>query len=225
MGKAMFSSDVVGTDSFLDLPEEAQLLYHRLGFEGAYGKIVGIRRIARGFGASTDALDALYKSGYLFDYGDACWVRHYWVNNTFKKPNNNPAKNIPEIASGEIGFAGEEFRSAFVCPSVDKPSNGLTAAYRAAYQAGYTVTGTVTGPASATGAETGSTTEALADSISNSDTAASTGTGEEARGEGDGSHPCCCQKCGSQKATYREEGGKIFIRCPDCGESEFSYSH
>lgn len=221
MGKAMFSSDVVGTDSFLDLPEEAQLLYHRLGFEGAYGKIVGIRRIARGFGASTDALDALYESGYLFDYGDACWVRHYWVNNTFKKPNNNPAKDIPEIASGEIGFAGEEFRSAFVCPSVDKPSNGLTAAY----QAGYTVTGTVTGPASATGTSTASTTEALADSVSNSGTAASTGTREEARGEGDGLHPCCCKKCGSPKATFREEGGKTVIHCPDCGESEFSYSH
>ena len=60
MGKAMFSPNVVCTDSFLDLPEEAQLLYYRLGFEGSYGKIVGIRRIARGFGASAEALGALY---------------------------------------------------------------------------------------------------------------------------------------------------------------------
>ena len=215
MGKAMFSPDVAYTDSFLDLPEEAQLLYFRLGFEGSYGKIVGIRRIARGFGATAEALDTLYESGYLFDYGDACWVRHYWINNTFKKPNNNPAKDIPEIASGEIGFEGEPFKSAFMYPNSGKPSISLTEGY----PAGYTVTGAVTDPAAVTDSATG----ALPDSDSNSDT--SKGAGKEACGEGDGLHPCRCAKCGNPKATYREEGGKTVIHCPNCGESEFSYSH
>ena len=212
MGKAMFSPNVVCTDSFLDLPEEAQLLYYRLGFEGSYGKIVGIRRIARGFGASAEALGALYELGYLFDYGDACWVRHYWINNTFKAPNNNGAKLIPEIGSGEIGFEGEPFKSAFRCPRAEKPSISLIQ--------GYTVTGAVTDPASVAEAATDSVSET--GSVTSTD--ASTGAGEEACGEGDGLHPCRCRKCKSARATYRNEGAKVIVRCPNCGEYEHSYS-
>lgn len=126
MGRCMFSPDVIGTDAFLyDLPDEAQLLYYRLGCEGTYGKIVGIRRIVRGYGSSTEALEALYEHGYLFDYGGACWVRHYWVNNVFKHPNHDYAQTMQEIESGVIGFEGDRFKSAFVLMEDPKPYESL----------------------------------------------------------------------------------------------------
>ena len=83
MGRAMFSSEVVGTDEFLEqLSDDAQLTYYRIASEGTYGKIIGIKRIVRSYGSSLSALDELYQNGYLFDYGGACWVRHFWVNNS-----------------------------------------------------------------------------------------------------------------------------------------------
>ncbi len=203
MSKAMFSDEVVGTDSFLDLPEEAQLLYFRLGFEGTYGKIVGVRRIARGYG-SEKALGILYQSGYLFDYGGACWVRHYWVNNTFKRPNHNYAMTMPEIQSGEIGFEGEAFKSAFVCPDENKPSVSLIQ------------------DSSLTGADTGTGTVAGADTGTDSPTfsGSQTDAGEGARGEGE-ERPCWCEFCRSTNATYTTTSDhKTIIHCPNCGTYE-----
>lgn len=204
MGKAMFSPDVVGTDEFIDLPEDAQLTYFRLGFEGTYGKIVGVRRIVRGYGTNADALRVLYESGYLFDYNGACWVRHFWENNTFKSPNNDHAKTMPEIKSGEIGFVGEPFKSAFICPSVDKPSISLSQ--------GSTYTDSSTGTDSVAGEGSGSV--AL--------TATSADAGEGARGEGEDLHHCLCTRCGA-KVPYVTENQRTMIHCPTCGTYEFSY--
>lgn len=180
MGKAMFSPDVVGTDAFLDLPDAAQLLYFRLGFEGTYGKIVGVKRIARGYGSGTSALQSLYDAGYLFDHDGACWVRDYWSNNSFKRPNHNYAETMPEIVSGEIGFAGEPFKSAFLCPDADKPSISLTQ--------GSTGTGTVSDAGAYPDADASSGPDTF--SLSQED------AGEGARGEGEGFTPVC-PKCGN----------------------------
>lgn len=187
MGRAMFSPDIVATDAFLDLPEDSQLLYFRFGFEGCYGKIQGVRRIARGYGCSADALQSLYDAGYLFDYDGACWVRHYWVNNTFKRPNHNYAETMREIVSGEIGFEGEPFKSAFVCPEVDKPYSSLAQGS----------TGTVAGTDSVTGA----------DAFSGSDT----DSGGGARGEGEDSLPPC-PKCGEPLRDI----GDGYLACDSC---------
>lgn len=195
MGKAMFSPDIVATDAFLDLPEDSQLLYFRLGFEGTYGKIQGVKRIARGYGSGAGALQALYGAGYLFDYEGACWVRHYWVNNSFKAPNNDHAKSMREIVSGEIGFAGEPFKSAFVCPEVDKPYSSLAQGS----------TGTVAGTDSVAGADPDPDPDP--DTFSGSQT----GAGEGAHGEGEGSSPLC-PKCGE---PLRDLGGG-YLACDSC---------
>ena len=199
MGKAMFSPDIVATDAFLDLPEDSQLLYFRLGFEGTYGKIQGVRRIARGYGSGTDTLRALYDAGYLFDYDGACWMRHFWCNNTFKRPNHNYAETMREIVSGEIGFEGEPFKSAFVCPEVDKPYSSLAQGS----------TGTVTGTDSVAGADTGTGTGTGTDSATFS--RSQTDTGEGARGEGEGSS-LLCPKCGEPLRDF----GDGYLACDSC---------
>lgn len=209
MGKAMFSPDIVATDAFLDLPEGSQLLYFRLGFEGTYGKIQGVRRIARGYGCSLEALQTLYDAGYLFDYDGACWVRHFWVNNTFKSPNNDHAKTMPEIKSGEIGFVGEPFKSAFICPSVDKPSISLNQ--------GSTGTDSLTGSDPVAGADPAPFAFAPSDPPTDAGEGASGGGGEFAESD---EHPCWCPRCQNTHATYWNEGKRVMIRCPDCGEFE-----
>lgn len=195
MGKAMFSPDVVATDAFLDLPESSQLLYFRLGFEGTYGKIQGVRRIARGYGSGTGALQALYDADYLFDYDGACWVRHFWVNNTFKRPNHNYAETMREITSGEIGFEGEPFKSAFVCPEVDKPYSSLVQGS----------TGTGAGAFAGSGSVEDSASGSVALSESQTD------AGEGAHGEGEDSSSLC-PKCGEPLRDF----GDGYLACDSC---------
>lgn len=194
MGKAMFSPDVVGTDAFLDLPDDSQLLYFRLGFEGTYGKIQGVRRIARGYGCGREALQSLYDAGYLFDYDGACWVRHFWVNNTFKRPNHNYAETMREIASGEIGFVGEPFKSAFACPEVDKPYLSLAQGS----------TDSLAGADALAGADPSP------DPASSTSSGSSPSSGEGAHGEGEASSPLC-PKC---QTPMRELGG--YWVCDNC---------
>ena len=189
VGRAMFSPDVVGTDGFLDLPMESQLLYFRLGFEGAYGKVQGVKRIARGYGCGADALEPLYDAGYLFDHGGACWIRHYWVNNTFKRPNHNYAMSMPEIVSGEIGFEGEPFKSAFICPEADKPSVSLMQGS----------TGTVTGTDSGLDSDSGPDSDPGA--------CPSPYAGGGARGEGEP-----CPNCGEPLREF----GEGYVCCEAC---------
>ena len=195
MGKAMFSPDIVATDAFLDLPEDSQLLYFRLGFEGTYGKIQGVRRIARGYGSGTSALQSLYDAGYLFDYGGACWVRHFWVNNPFKKPNHNYAETMPERVAGEIRFEKEPFKTAFVCPEVDKPYPSLEQGS----------TDSLTGADPVAGADPASLPDP--DSLP----APSAAAGEGARGEGEGSS-LLCPKCGEPLRDF----GDGYLACDSC---------
>lgn len=81
--RTCFASSVCCSDSFLDLPAEAQALYLHLGFAAdADGAVDGIRSILRMTGFTNDDLAALVDSGYLVDADGVLFIAHWWVNNT-----------------------------------------------------------------------------------------------------------------------------------------------
>lgn len=83
LARRMFSLDVVGTDSFLDLPVSARELYFQLGMRVDDEGFVGNpKSVARMVGASQDDLALLAAKGFLslFDSG-VCHVTHHDTNN------------------------------------------------------------------------------------------------------------------------------------------------
>ena len=84
--KRMYSSNVIDSDPFLDLPMSAQLLYFHLGMKtDDDGFVLGARRIARYIGASEQDIITLVQHGFLIEFPSKVYViTHFLVNNSLK---------------------------------------------------------------------------------------------------------------------------------------------
>jgi len=125
-----FHANVCGRDEFVELSPDARALYLHLGFEADnIGEVVGVRRLARGFNVSPDALGELLAAGWLLEIEGRCFITHYRMNN--RKPTNERTldatarlwKNRPE----GLGYAGELYASPLVRLTLDERSPNVFA--------------------------------------------------------------------------------------------------
>lgn len=117
--RRMFAKSVISSDSFLDMPASAQLLYFHLSLMADDdGFINNPRRIQRMVGCSSDDLDMLIRDKFLiaFESGMVA-VRHWRVNNYIRRDRYNPA-NYPE--KSEIILD----ENMVYHTSADRPTNG-----------------------------------------------------------------------------------------------------
>lgn len=109
----MFSADVVQTDKFISMSDQAQLLYYKCCCDaGSLGQVVA-RRVCVGDGHPLEALDELYENGYLIDVDGMTFIRHMWVNNSYNK-RICKLWNVSAYRNGLLGFEGEYCRSPYV---------------------------------------------------------------------------------------------------------------
>jgi len=83
MGKRMFSTDIIESDAFLDMPLTAQSLYMHLNMNADNDGFVNPKRVMRMCGAASDDLQILIAKRFIiaFDSG-VCVIKHWWINNT-----------------------------------------------------------------------------------------------------------------------------------------------
>ena len=81
--RRMFSLDVVDTDSFLDMPLTAQVLYFHLGMRADDdGFISNPKRVQRMVGCNDDDLKLLLAKGFIIPFeSGVCVIRHWKVHN------------------------------------------------------------------------------------------------------------------------------------------------
>ena len=99
--KRMFSIDIVGSDSFLDLPYSAQCLYFQLGMraddDGFVGNPKTIQRIA---GTKASDLELLVKKRFLLQFPSGVVVIKHWkINNQIQKDRYTPTVYTEEYQS------------------------------------------------------------------------------------------------------------------------------
>lgn len=90
--RRMFSSKVVDTDRFLDMPASTQLLYFHLGMRADDdGFISSPRKITASVGSSADDMKLLITKGYIiaFDSG-VCVITDWKQNNYLQKDRYTP---------------------------------------------------------------------------------------------------------------------------------------
>ena len=103
--KRMFSNVVIDSDSFLDLPPMAQLLYFHCGMKtDDDGFVSGARRISRIIGASDSDFDLLVDSGFLIEFPDSkvFVVVHHRLNNDLKNDRYHGTNYKQEFARLEL---------------------------------------------------------------------------------------------------------------------------
>lgn len=117
--RRMFAKSVISSDSFLDMPASAQLLYFHLSLMADDdGFINNPRRIQRMVGCSADDLETLLQNKFLIGFeSGVVAIRHWRVNNYIRRDRYNPA-NYPE--KSEIILD----ENMVYHTSADRPTNG-----------------------------------------------------------------------------------------------------
>jgi len=90
--KRMYSTNVIDSDEFLNLPMSAQYLYFHLGMKtDDDGFVLGTRRVMKYIDASEEDLNTLIRKGFLIEFPSKVYVMtHFHVNNTLKNDRYHP---------------------------------------------------------------------------------------------------------------------------------------
>ena len=103
--KRMFSNIVIDSDSFLDLPPMAQLLYFHLGMRtDDDGFVGGAKRTVRNIGATDSDLQALIDEGFILNFPNskAFLITHHRINNDLKNDRHHDTIYQTEFSQVEI---------------------------------------------------------------------------------------------------------------------------
>lgn len=118
MAKRMFSTDIVESDAFLDMPLTAQSLYMHLNMAADNDGFVNPKRIMRMCGAANDDLQILIAKRFLlsFDSGVVV-VKHWWINNTKRHD-----RHVPTSYQTEFELLGQKTNKSY---TLNKPQLAL----------------------------------------------------------------------------------------------------
>ena len=96
--KRMINNNVVGTDTFLDLPLSAQALYfHLMRNADDDGIIASARSIIRMVGASNSDLDALTGAGFILKHESGAVVVAHWKIHNSISPSKKHESDYKEV--------------------------------------------------------------------------------------------------------------------------------
>lgn len=95
--RRMFSSDIVTSDKFLDMPGDSQLLYFHLGIQADDDGFVAPKKVTRMIGAQDDSLKLLVGKGFLIPFQSGVIViRHWREHNSIRVDRYQPTSYIEE---------------------------------------------------------------------------------------------------------------------------------
>lgn len=98
--RRMFSLDVVGTDSFVEMTKDAQALYFQLGMYGDDdGFVASPRKIMRGINCDDSAMNELADNGLIIRFASGVLVIREWkINNTLRNDRYKPTLCTDEFS-------------------------------------------------------------------------------------------------------------------------------
>lgn len=92
----MFSIDVIGQDSFLDMPTDSRELYFQLGMYADDEGYVSPRKVMRITGAGSDALSILKAKGFIYPFESGVIVITHWNQNNYIQSDRFAATTFKE---------------------------------------------------------------------------------------------------------------------------------
>ena len=107
--RRMFSKEIVKSDTFLDMPPEAQALYFHLGMEADdEGFLNRPKSVMRSCSCSEDSLKLLIAKKFILAFESGVVVITHWrINNTLRKDRLNATKCMAERALVDLDESGK----------------------------------------------------------------------------------------------------------------------
>ncbi len=101
--KRMFDSEIIGQDSFIELPMEAKALYFLLGMEADDEGFVNYKKVLRLYGGMEDSIRILAMKGFIIPFKSGVVVITDWnINNYLDK--NRVTKTIYQSEKKQLNF-------------------------------------------------------------------------------------------------------------------------
>jgi hypothetical protein len=95
--RRLFSTEIVDSDAFLDMPISTQALYFHLGMRADDDGFVNPRKIMRTVGASDDDLKVLLGKRFLLTFNSGVVVvKHWLIHNSIRKDRYHETKYLDE---------------------------------------------------------------------------------------------------------------------------------
>lgn len=126
--KRMFDSEIIGQDSFLDLPKECIALYFLLGMEADDEGFVSPRKVMRMYNISEDTLKIIIAKNYIIPFETGVVVITDWKRNNYLDK-NRIKETIYQKEKSMLGFdeTNEQYYLMSTGSSVKQMlNNGLT---------------------------------------------------------------------------------------------------
>lgn len=99
MARRMFSTDIVNSDPFLDMPPSTQLLYFQLGIHSDDDGFVYPKKVMRMTNAAEDDLKILLTKKFIVAFASGVVVQKHWrVNNYIRPDRYKPTSHRDEMA-------------------------------------------------------------------------------------------------------------------------------
>src|SRR3990167_2038279 len=99
MARRMFSTEIVNSDAFLDMPHSTQSLYFHLGMHCDDDGFVHPRKVMRLVGSVDDDLKILLGKGFILSFQSGVVVQKHWRGNNFIRFHRyRPSQNRVEVA-------------------------------------------------------------------------------------------------------------------------------
>ena len=84
--RRMFAKSVIDSDEFLDMPQEAQLLYFHLSMRADDDGFITPKKVMRLIGARDDSLKILIAKSFIVPFSSGVIVIKHWaINNLIRK--------------------------------------------------------------------------------------------------------------------------------------------
>lgn len=99
MARRMFSTEIVNSDPFLDMPASTQVLYFHLGLHCDDDGFVYPKKVMRMINAGDDDLKLLLGKKFLLAFESGVFVQKHWkVNNYIRPDRKHPTSHREEMA-------------------------------------------------------------------------------------------------------------------------------
>lgn len=112
----MFSSDVVDSDRFLDMPTSSRCLYYELGMRADDDGFISPKKVLRLTGASDDDLRVLIAKGFLIPFDSGVIVIKDWKINNYLRND----RHSDTIYTNERSMLGLNENNSYVLVGVDE---------------------------------------------------------------------------------------------------------
>lgn len=121
----MFSTEVVNSDIFLDMPPSSQALYFHLGMHCDDEGFVHPKKVMRMIGSGDDDLKILLGKKFVLPFDSGVFVQRHWkVNNYIRPDRKRPTSHREEIAQLSADNGGVYHLSTKRLPSGDISKEG-----------------------------------------------------------------------------------------------------